>query len=97
MLIYIFIQVGCIIDITRYEQSTSMWMSRNRHTIDNVKSLFVVKVTKLNLMKFELKEIQWWSVFANHIHQIMENYLVKSFFLIFSKNVLNRNMLYIIA
>ena len=57
----------------------------------------MVKVTKLNFMKFELKEIQWWRVFANHIHQIMENYLVKSFFLIFSKNALNRNRLYIIA
>ena len=54
---------------------------------------FVVKVKKINLIKFDLTIDRTEDFFANHKHLIMGNYLAKLFFYNFvKKNVVNRNM-----
>ena len=54
---------------------------------------FVVKVKKINLIKFDLTIDRTEEFFANHMHLIMGNYLAKLFFYNFvKKNVVNRNM-----
>ena len=54
---------------------------------------FVVKVKKINLIKFDLTIDRIEEFFANHMHLIMGNYLVKLFFYNFvKKNVVSRNM-----
>ena len=53
---------------------------------------FVVKVKKINLIKFDLTIDRTEEFFANHMHLIMGN-LAKLFFYNFvKKNVVNRNM-----
>ena len=54
---------------------------------------FVVKVKKINLIKFDLTIDRTDEFFANHMDLIMGNYLAKLFFYNFvKKNVVNRNM-----
>ena len=55
---------------------------------------FVVESKKINWMKFELdRKVEF---FANHMHLIMGNDLVKCLMFL-SKNVVNRNMPYVLA
>ena len=58
---------------------------------------FVVKVKKNEFDKVSTKIDGAVEFVGNNLHLTIRNYLVNSFFIIFSKDVANGNMLYIVS